>query len=705
VTKILILAANPRNLDESHLDDEVQRIRAGLDQPARDEFEIISEWVVCTAELEQLLFDLKPQIVHFLGHGAGCHGLALENETGQVECAETLARLFGLSGSVECVLLNVCDSGVQATAIHQHVDYVVAMNQAIGDRAAIEFAVRFYDALRARGAYADAFESGCGAALEGIPQSAMPILKVRPTQEVPVTHVPLSPAEPSSGKQTRVFISYSTQEPDCRLAEEFYDALQAHGHYAFLANKSISGGADWRQSVVQEIERCDYFLLLLSSHSASSNMVAVEVKRAKNFQNQNGKPTIFPILVNFPINSSLRYDFEGYLHGIQHREWKSSADTEDLVKELSSLLTTGVVSSPMQPDTTPGLSENHPNQAPFPVIEPELNRPLPMLPQGVIALGSHLYIEREGDKEALDIIQRKSTPPLIIRGFGKSSLLYRLRQKVEDLGKKKMAILDFDAFSLGKTEDIDDLYRQMWTNLSRELSLPHGLWRFQQGDDPKLIEQYIGEILNQLDKPLVLVIDHVDRIFKTQFRPNFFSQLRSLHSSRGKNEILTRLDLIIATNRKSHELGNQGSNFNVGYTVELKDFTLKQVETLNQRWGAPLSESELKELYELTTGHPFLVQIALYEMVRQPRRFQFRDLRSDSLRNDGLFGDHLNHLCGRISDNSGWWEGLKQIARHSTCDNQIALDLMAERLIHQGQSYQRYIFRCQLYENYVRQHL
>ena len=44
-----------------------------------------------------------------------------------------------MSGLVECVLLNACYSEVQATAIVQHINYAIGMNQAIRDDAAIIF--------------------------------------------------------------------------------------------------------------------------------------------------------------------------------------------------------------------------------------------------------------------------------------------------------------------------------------------------------------------------------------------------------------------------------------------------------------------------------------------------------------------------------------------------------------------------------------
>jgi hypothetical protein len=60
--------------------------------------------------------------------------------------AEALAGLFKLfADRVQCVILNACYSEVQAEAIARYIPYVIGMSEAIGDRAAIEFSVGFYD--------------------------------------------------------------------------------------------------------------------------------------------------------------------------------------------------------------------------------------------------------------------------------------------------------------------------------------------------------------------------------------------------------------------------------------------------------------------------------------------------------------------------------------------------------------------------------
>ena len=165
---ILILAANPKGTDRLRLDEEVKRIEQGLERAKkRDQFKLVVKWAVTDDDLRRALLDNEPEIVHFAGHGTGdgksgsgrdliparevdAGGLVFEDDVGKVQLisGDALAGLFGLcSDSVKCVVLNACYSEAQANAITQHIDFVVGMKKAIGDKAAIKFAVGFYDAL------------------------------------------------------------------------------------------------------------------------------------------------------------------------------------------------------------------------------------------------------------------------------------------------------------------------------------------------------------------------------------------------------------------------------------------------------------------------------------------------------------------------------------------------------------------------------
>jgi len=153
VKTILILAANPKYTSQLRLDQEMREIDNGLQRARRrDEFILRQKWAVRLRDFRRAMLDFKPNIVHFSGHGSAKEGIAFEDENGLVKfmSAEALSDFFKLfADTVECVVLNACYSEIQAKAIAEHIPYVIGMNKAIGDMAAIEFSVAFYDALGA----------------------------------------------------------------------------------------------------------------------------------------------------------------------------------------------------------------------------------------------------------------------------------------------------------------------------------------------------------------------------------------------------------------------------------------------------------------------------------------------------------------------------------------------------------------------------
>lgn len=184
IKTILILASNPKNTSQLRLDEEVREIDAGLQRAKKRElFDLKQRWAVRFGDVYQALLDFKPQIVHFSGHGSGNDGLALEDEDSNLKLVDTeaLAKLFELfSTTIECVVLNACYSEVQAIAIAKHIPYVIGMNQAIGDKAAIKFATGFYNALGAGESVEFAYKLGCNVIqLDGIPEHLTPVLKKR----------------------------------------------------------------------------------------------------------------------------------------------------------------------------------------------------------------------------------------------------------------------------------------------------------------------------------------------------------------------------------------------------------------------------------------------------------------------------------------------------------------------------------------------
>ncbi|SDJ17905.1 CHAT domain-containing protein [Bradyrhizobium lablabi] len=164
---ILFLAANPKNTARLRLDEEFREVQSGLERARkRDQFVLAQRLAPRSADIRRAMLDIRPGIVHFCGHGSGSEGLVFEDPLGNAKLVSTraLGGLFKLfADSVDCVLLNACYSAVQARGISKHIQYVIGMKKAIGDRAAIEFSVAFYDALGSGESYEFAYHIACNA--------------------------------------------------------------------------------------------------------------------------------------------------------------------------------------------------------------------------------------------------------------------------------------------------------------------------------------------------------------------------------------------------------------------------------------------------------------------------------------------------------------------------------------------------------------
>jgi hypothetical protein len=180
-SRILFLSADPSNESRLRLGEEMREISTNLQlSQLRDNFTLETMTSVRPVDLSQAMLDKKPNIVHFSGHGTIHGALCFENNQGITQAIEpqALQALFELfSDHVSCVLLNACYSEKQAEAIAQNIPFVIGMNGAIGDRAAIAFAVGFYQAIGAGMTIEKAYHMGkVQIMLNGIPEHLTPKL-------------------------------------------------------------------------------------------------------------------------------------------------------------------------------------------------------------------------------------------------------------------------------------------------------------------------------------------------------------------------------------------------------------------------------------------------------------------------------------------------------------------------------------------------
>ncbi|BAZ23243.1 hypothetical protein NIES4073_41310 [Kalymmatonema gypsitolerans NIES-4073] len=295
VQTILILAANPKGTTQLRLDEEVREIDAGLQRAKhRDQFVLEQKWAVRPRDIHRAMLDINPSIVHFSGHGTGDEGLVFEDETGSAKLVdgEALAGLFELfADQVECVVLNGCYSQVQALAIAQHVNYVIGMKKAIGDRAAIEFAVAFYDALASGRPVEFAYKFGCAAIrLAGVPEQLTPILKKKPDIDEKVIKISLPQEQLSVPNEL-------ASEPDQELndsdREILTELLIRSGRAEYSARKAlcIKTGIEPNQlGFLRQSTDADFALELISYlHSVDDKQALCKICKELEIVFKRGK--------------------------------------------------------------------------------------------------------------------------------------------------------------------------------------------------------------------------------------------------------------------------------------------------------------------------------------------------------------------------------------------------------------------------------
>lgn len=182
--KILFLAANPVSSERLSLDEGVRDVRERIQRRSCTiSLDLESHWAVRPADVQRLLNELRPDVVHFSGHGGGASGLMFHNgkRSSKMIDGPTLRELFKLFREhVRIVVLNACYSEAQAREISKEIDWVVGMTRAVGDRAAVEFASGFYQALAYGQNVRNAVEQGrIAMKLDGLNGPESPCLLVR----------------------------------------------------------------------------------------------------------------------------------------------------------------------------------------------------------------------------------------------------------------------------------------------------------------------------------------------------------------------------------------------------------------------------------------------------------------------------------------------------------------------------------------------
>jgi hypothetical protein len=151
--RLLFLSALPNEMSALRLHRETRDIIEALKlSSVADRLRLEDRGAVRVTEIHRHILDFNPDIVHFSGHGYQ-GGILLEDQRGGMVpvTAGELAELFGvLEQKIRCVVLNACETGLDAKPLAEKVGVVVVRDGTVQDSAASIFSTYFYEGL-ARG--------------------------------------------------------------------------------------------------------------------------------------------------------------------------------------------------------------------------------------------------------------------------------------------------------------------------------------------------------------------------------------------------------------------------------------------------------------------------------------------------------------------------------------------------------------------------
>jgi hypothetical protein len=274
-------------------------------------------------------------------------------------------------------------------------------------------------------------------------------------------------------------------------------------------------------------------------------------------------------------------------------------------------------------------------------------------PSDAVPLQSSLYIERPpGEERAFAEVCRPGSLIRIKapRQMGKTSLVLRILAHARESGLRPVMV-NFQQAESSVLGDLSRFLRWFCVYVGQRLNLESRLedyWDEEVGSKVSCTTYFQQYLLQNIDSPMVLALDEVNRIFEyPELAQEFLPLLRAWHEEAAEQEIWQKLRIVIVHSTEVYvPLKLSQSPFNVGLPIQLQEFTLTQVHDLAKRYGLDddgIEPQDLKPLLELVGGHPHLVQLALY-WLRQ-RDVSPAQLLQDAATQSGIYRDHfLRHL-------------------------------------------------------------
>lgn len=268
--------------------------------------------------------------------------------------------------------------------------------------------------------------------------------------------------------------------------------------------------------------------------------------------------------------------------------------------------------------------------------------------------------------------------------MGKTSLLDKIIKYADEQEYRTIRInllqIERDKFS-----DLDKFLRWFCIYINDSLNLDLHLDDYWNKDRGSMLSctRYLEKVLQDLQQPLVLGLDEVDRLLSyPDISQDFFYLLRSWHEEANNEELLELLRLVVVYSTEDFgSLDINQSPFNVGVPIELKSFNQQQVEQLAISYQLNLSKLEINQVMTMLGGHPYLVDLTMSYLANNSQE-SLMELLDQAATDTGIYSSYLRQHLINIQSNNNLHQIFLAILNSS---NPIQVDtLLAHQLYRMG---------------------
>ena len=254
---------------------------------------------------------------------------------------------------------------------------------------------------------------------------------------------------------------------------------------------------------------------------------------------------------------------------------------------------------------------------------------------------------------------------------GKTALIKLILNQVK-ASNYRTVYLNLQTAESAMFSSLDKFLRWFCANISRELGIKPQLddyWDEELFGSLVSCKTYFqSHLLEQINQPLVLGLDNLDRVFDYgEIAQDFLPMLRYWHEEANNLPIWQNLRLMIANSTEVYiKLDANQSPFNVGRQIKLPGFNLEQVNLLGNSYqigeiDTQALQSLLTNLIELVGGHPHLVRLALNAL--QDAKISPEKLLTEAPTQGGIYASHLRHYWNNLQSSSGLIEAMKLVVK------------------------------------------